>query len=354
MKNQKSRIIGLMSGTSLDGLDMACVDFWQENNQIQYNFIATKCDVYPIEWKEALQKAHELTAQQLLALDAAYGNYLGQIVNKFITEFNIENIDYIASHGHTIFHQPDKGFTLQIGHGAHIQTKTRLPVICDFRSQDVALGGQGAPLVPIGDKLLFSAYQACVNLGGFANISFDIDEKRIAFDICPVNFVLNHLCQKIGKPFDFEGEIAQNSSVNSILLNELNQISYYQKPFPKSLGREWVEQEISPILEKHNIPIQEKIATFTHHAAMQISKILDAYQLEKVLFSGGGSKNDYLMYLIKIQSNSDVCVADDILVDYKEALIFGLLAYLKTHHITNVLSSVTGASRDSIGGILYK
>lgn len=351
---EKTRIIGLMSGTSLDGLDLACVDFWMENDIIQYEFIATDCLDYSTEWKETLQVAHQLSAQELYALDVAYGNFMGQKVNEFITKCNLKNVDYIASHGHTIFHQPEKGFTLQIGHGAHIQAITELPVICDFRSQDVALGGQGAPLVPIGDKLLFSAFDACINLGGFANISFDEEEKRIAFDICPVNFVLNHLCQKMGKLYDENGEIAKTSKVDEKLLQLLNQLPFYQKAYPKSLGREWVEQQIFPLLNEFAISNQEKIATFTQHAAEQITKVLNENKLQKVLFSGGGALNQYLIQQIKTQTKTEIVIAENTLLHYKEALIFALLAYLKIQGKINVLSSVTGAKRDSVSGVLYE
>ena len=353
-KTKPKTIIGLMSGTSLDGLDVACIDFWQENNQIHYQFVATQCYPYTAEWKNALQYAHELAAIQLLPLDAAYGNYLGQKINEFIAEFQLSNIDYIASHGHTIFHQPDSGFTQQIGHGAHIQAATNLPVICDFRSQDVALGGQGAPLVPIGDKLLFAEYDACINLGGFANISFDIDEKRVAFDICPVNFVLNHLCQKIGKSFDTDGEIAKKNTVNHQLLNDLNRLEFYQKIHPKSLGREWVENHIFPILDKFQISEQDKIATFTQHIATQIAQIIHQNQLKNILITGGGAYNSYLISEIQSKIDGKIKLGEPILIEYKEALIFALLGYLKSENQINILSSVTGAKRDTSAGILFQ
>ena len=269
------RMIGIMSGTSLDGVDMICVDFNFQNKDIDWTILASHCYDYNEEWKNSLANAHHLSAGELLALDARYGQFLGERVNHFITQNQLKKIDGIASHGHTIFHQPDKEFTLQIGHGAHIQAITGHTVVSDFRSQDVALGGQGAPLVPIGDKLLFSEFDACVNLGGFANISFDDSNQRIAFDICPVNFVINYLCQQIGKDFDDKGEIAKNSDVDRNLVEKLNAIPFYHHQPPKSLGREWVESNIYHLLENSSISVQDKIATFSHHAAFQIAEILN-------------------------------------------------------------------------------
>ena len=348
------RLIGIMSGTSLDGIDMVCVDFDFSEDQLKWDIIATSFFEYDNEWRYKLTHAHLLSATDLLSLDVAFGQYLGHKSNAFIQEQNLSEIDAIASHGHTIFHQPHKKFTLQIGHGAHIQAITNLKVISDFRSQDVALGGQGAPLVPIGDELLFSEYNACVNLGGFANISFnDSTGKRIAFDICPVNFVLNSLCREIGLDYDFNGEIAAKASVDSNLLKELNSLSFYQETAPKSLGREWVENYMDSILNNTSILIESKIATFTEHVAYQITKVLNKNQLNPVLFSGGGAKNLTLISRLKNQTTSEIIMANNQITDYKEALIFALLGALKLRGEINILSSVTGASRDSSGGIIY-
>ncbi|MDG4945450.1 anhydro-N-acetylmuramic acid kinase [Weeksellaceae bacterium KMM 9713] len=348
------RIIGIMSGTSLDGIDMVCVDFDFSEDQLKWDIIATSFFEYDEEWRYKLANAHLLSATDLLTLDVEYGQYLGHKSNTFIQEKNLSQIDAIASHGHTIFHQPNKKFTLQIGHGAHIQAITKFKVISDFRSQDVALGGQGAPLVPIGDRLLFADYNACVNLGGFANISFDDSTgKRIAFDICPVNFVLNSLCREIGMDYDFNGEIASKGIVDSNLLNELNSLPFYQQSAPKSLGREWVETHMDSILSTSSISIESKIATFTQHVAYQIAEVLNENQLNRVLFSGGGAKNLTLISHLENQTQSEIIITNNQITDYKEALIFALLGALKLKGEINILSSVTGASRDSSGGIIY-
>lgn len=348
------RLIGIMSGTSLDGVDLICVDFIFGQVNVEYHVLATHCYNYSTYWRKFLANAHHLNASSLLELDVNYGRFLGEKVKDFIEEYNLFGIDGIASHGHTIFHQPNKGFTLQIGHGAAIQAATKLKVISDFRSQDVALGGQGAPLVPIGDMLLFSEYDACINLGGFANVSYNnLANKRIAFDICPVNFVLNELCRKIEKSFDENGEIAKTTPRDEVLLKELNNLQFYYEPPPKSLGREWVEKTIYPILDKSENSVQTKISTYTHHAAFQISKILNKFQLKKVLFSGGGAKNSELLCLIKKETASEIIVLDDEITDYKEALVFALLGGLRLQNKTNIFSSVTGAEKDSCSGVIY-
>ena len=342
-----------MSGTSLDGVDIACVEFSHTSEKISYSFIKTECISYPQEWKEVLQNAHLLASTELLSLDVAYGNYLGQLVNAFTEKNDLNEIDLISSHGHTVFHQPQNGFTGQIGHGAHIQAETGIKVICDFRSQDVALGGQGAPLVPVGDELLFPEYDACVNLGGFANISLKREGKRIAFDICPVNFVLNHYAQRLGKAFDENGEIAKNSEKDKLLLTQLNALDFYRTNHPKSLGREWVEKKIFSLTESSSLPPETIISTFTRHSAEQIAAVINQFELKKILFSGGGSLNRWLMQLIKEQTTAEIFIAEDQLLNFKEALIFAFLGYLKSEGQINVLSSVTGAERDSSSGIIY-
>lgn len=352
--NATQRIIGLMSGTSLDGVDLVFAEFQYLNHRWKWNIIACDCLEYTEEWRNQLSQAHKLNAEDLSKLNTDYAKLLGDMTHAFISKFKLEKIDAIASHGHTVFHQPANGFTLQIGSGAHLQAQLNLKVISDFRSQDIALGGQGTPLVPIGDQLLFSEYDACVNLGGFANISFDNEaQQRIAFDICPVNYILNHLCQKLGKNYDADGEIARNSRIDEVLFHHLNQIEFYHQKSPKSLGREWVENEIFPWLENTNVAIENQISTITHHAAFQISNILNQHAFKKVLFSGGGTKNQFLMRLIQDQTEVEIHKADDIIIDFKEALIFAFLGCLKLRNEINVLSSVTGAKRDSSSGIIY-
>ena len=274
-----------------------------------------------------------------------YGTYIGQSVNEFCTKYQFKP-QYIASHGHTVFHQPEIGITRQIGNGQEIAASTGINTISDFRSGDVALGGQGAPLVPIGDELLFSGYEFCLNLGGFSNISYREKEVRKAFDICPVNIILNHLCP----PYDKDGTIGSQGSVHSELLNKLNNIEYYHKQPPKSLGREWLENEFMPYLEGSGIPHHDLVRTVYEHIAIQITNVLHTPNEGQVLLSGGGTHNTLLTTLLKEKSSVKIVIPDRLIIDYKEALIFAFLGVLRVRNETNCLSSVTGASRDSSGG----
>ncbi|MCK4562023.1 MAG: anhydro-N-acetylmuramic acid kinase, partial [Flavobacteriaceae bacterium] len=297
MKNKIYHIIGLMSGTSLDGVDLVYVKFTREEDYT-FEILEKEAVNYSEIWKNKLQEAFHYSGEKLAKLDVDYGFFLGELVNNFIAKKKIENIDFIASHGHTIFHQPEQNYTLQIGSGAVISAITNSKVICDFRVQDLALGGQGAPLVPIGDKLLFSDYDYCLNLGGFANISFENQDDRIAFDICPVNIVLNHYTRKIGLEYDDGGKLASQGDINKKLLNELNSLPFYRDDKPKSLGYEFVVDVIIPIIENYDLPLNTILKTFIEHAAFQISKVINHNlfnENKNVLVTGGGAFNDYLI-----------------------------------------------------------
>jgi anhydro-N-acetylmuramic acid kinase len=229
-----------MSGTSMDGVDITLCEFIYENNKWTFDIKEAKTIPYDNNWTVRLSQLHKQPIHLYPKTDAFYGRYLGKITKQFIDENNLE-VDFISSHGHTIFHQPENGFTAQIGCGAGINAETNLPVINNFRTIDVQLGGQGAPLVPIGDKYLFSEYNACLNLGGFANISFK--ETGKAFDICPCNMVMNLLANEIDLAFDNEGEIAAKGTINKELLLALNDLDFYKKEGAKSLGIEWVKNQ---------------------------------------------------------------------------------------------------------------
>jgi len=264
-------VIGLMSGTSLDGLDMVYVKF---DNEYLSNFdiIQAETLVYTKKWRQKLKQAFELPALELAQLDAVYGTFLGEQVKAFIKKYGIEQVDLIASHGQTVFHQPDKGFTTQIGNGPHINVVTGIKTICDFRTQDVALDGQGAPLVPIGDRLLFGQYDYCLNIGGFSNISFEQDGKRLAYDICPTNIVLNHYMQKMGLSYDDRGKMAATGKINQKLLDDLNGLDFYRLDQPKSLGWEFVTERIIPMIDAYQMTIPDILNTYTEHIAIQISR----------------------------------------------------------------------------------
>ena len=341
--------IGLMSGTSLDGLDI-CYAKFQNIATWEFEILKTETIPYSIKWKNRLQNAILLSAEDLLALDKEYGFYLGEKTQEFISKNNITDLDFIASHGHTVFHQPQRKFTLQIGDGRAIKLTTKKPVIYDFRSQDVLMGGNGAPLVPIGDELLFSQYDACLNLGGFSNISLQKNHQRIAFDISPVNVVLNYFAEKLGKNYDENGDFARNGAINFKILEELNALTFYQKSAPKSLGVEFVNSEIFPLL-KDEIP-ENIIATFTEHIAEQIAKVFNDNQLKTVLVTGGGTFNTYLLEKIRGKSQTELIVPDENIINFKEALIFAFMGVLRLRNEINVLCSATGSSENHCSGIL--
>ena len=343
--------IGLMSGTSTDGLDIIAVTFENKFNKIQYT-IHESCTIeYDELWKSRLLNAVNLSALELRKLDVDFGNWMADQVNEFKLNKNWD-ADFIASHGHTIFHQPDKGFTLQIGNGASLAARTGITSICDFRQGDISLGGQGAPLVPIGDELLFNEYTYCLNLGGFANVSYQEKGVRIAYDISALNVVLNELSRRLGHEYDHAGEIASKGKVIPTLLERLNALKYYQQEAPKSLGTEWVKSTIYPIINEYsNEDVPDLLSTMGHHFAQQIGNQL---QVEgKTLVTGGGAKNTWLINQIKRFSVSTLEVPTTNLIDNKESLIFALLGYLRLLEIPNTLSSVTGAERAISSGAVY-
>lgn len=341
--------IGLMSGTSLDGLDI-CFARFEKQDEWAFQILKAETLPYSKSREEKLKNSIHLSAEQLLELNSEYGFYLGKSVKNFIEKHQIKTVDLIASHGHTVFHQPQKKFTLQIGDGRAINLENNVSVIYDFRSQDVLMGGNGAPLVPIGDELLFSEYDACLNLGGFSNISMKIGEKRIAFDIAPVNIILNKLAQKFNKNFDENGDLARTGKINEDLLSKLNSLDFYSQSHPKSLGIEWCNENIFPLFE--NIENMDVMATFTEHAAEQISKVFNNYQLKRVLFTGGGTYNQYLTEKIKAKANTEIVIPEKEIIDFKEALIFAFMGVLRYNNEINVLCSATGSLQDHSSGII--
>ena len=349
MNKKEIFAIGLMSGTSLDGIDLVYVKFLK-NEYSFFEIIHAETVSYATEWKLLLQQAIHLSSDALLDLDVVYGKHLGSVLVDFILNYKITEIDFIASHGHTVLHQPEEGITLQIGSGVEIAKITQQKVVSDFRTQDVKLGGQGAPLVPIGDELLFSKYDFCLNLGGFSNVSFKKESKRIAFDICPVNIVLNHYANKIGLEYDADGSIASEGQLNKSLLEKLNTLAFYTKEAPKSLGLEWVQQEIFPLIDAIEEDVASILRTFVAHIAIQISKIIK--DSDSVLITGGGVFNSFLMQEIENYSNIEIVQASDAVINYKEALIFALLGLLRVDNQINCLKNVTGAHKNHSSGVV--
>ena len=342
--------IGLMSGTSLDGLDIVYVKF-QKSDYANFEILLAETISYSDIWKERLQNAINLDKNGTYVLHNEYGVFLGIKTKEFISKNNIQKLDFIASHGHTVFHQPEKGITLQVGDGEEILKATNCTVVADFRTQDVQLGGQGAPLVPIGDRLLFSGYQACVNLGGFANISYERNDLRIAFDICPVNIVMNYYSNKMGLEYDDKGALASKGTIHQGLLKELNSLTFYSKKPPKSLGLEWVQQYVFPLVDKYKLDSHNILRTFLEHVAQQISQIIQPF--DTILFTGGGVYNNFLIKRIEDIGKNNIIIPADHIINYKEALIFALLGLLKLQGQVNCLSSVTGAQKNHSSGKIF-
>lgn len=347
----KYKAIGLMSGTSLDGVDIVACNLELLNGDWSYSIIHSETLDYPLEMLSALKEAQTLSSINLSLLHVDYGKFLGIIIRDFCATYNFQP-DFIASHGYTVFHQPEKSLTLQIGSGAHIAAETGVKTVCDFRTSDVALGGQGAPLVPIGDAFLFGKYSACLNLGGFSNISYQQQDKRIAFDVCPLNFILNDLSNKLGKSYDEGGNFGRQGQIDHELLEKLNGLDYYNQSPPKSLGREFVESQVYPlIIEQHDV--LTLFATFYEHMAQQLANTLNAVKAQNVLVTGGGSYNTFLIDKLRSRTNTEVVIPEPKLIDMKEALVFALLGAMRLQGIPNCLASVTGARNDNVGGVVY-
>ena len=352
MFKENYNVIGVMSGTSLDGVDLACIKF-NYSDHWTFEIGLSETVSYSNEWVTILKKAIHYSEEELQDLNVAYTKLLASIIFDFISKNNLSDIDAVCSHGHTILHQPQNGLTLQIGNLPMIRDLVNQTIVCDFRVQDVALGGQGAPLVPIGDEKLFSEYDCCLNLGGIANISLKENQKRLALDVAPFNLVINQLVASLGWLMDKDGEEANRGVVNEDLLTQLNKVSFYSIKGVKSLGKEYIDANFSFI---HTSPISlaDKLCTFNHHVAFQINKLI-APKVRKVLITGGGAYNKHFINCLNtINSNTDWFVPSKETVDFKEALIFAFLGYLRVNNQINIYNSYTGAQKNSIAGHLVK
>ena len=352
------KVLGLMSGTSLDGLDLAYCHFWQDGNSWAFEINSAKTVAYESSLKSKLNDAIGYSATDLLELDHQYGDFLGKEAAAFINEDKLE-VDLIASHGHTVHHRPDLGFTLQIGSGQQLAILSGYKVVCDFRTKDIALGGQGAPLVPIGDQAFFGNYSFCLNLGGISNVSFEQDGKRIAYDIGIANMLLNYISRKAGKEYDSGGSLARSGELNQELLDQLNSLDYYQKAIPKSTGYEWFQSEIIPLVEASSLEAADLLNTAVHHITEQISvqlKLHSGNDSKTVFITGGGAFNNYLIEMLagKLSPLIEVIIPSNELISFKEALVFAYMGLMRVLGEVNVLSSVTGASKDSSSGNLFE
>ena len=364
------RVLGLMSGSSLDGLDLCFTHLHESSGKWQYEIVRADCYPYSPEWVDRLKHATDLNARDYLLLHVDYGHYLGQLVNRFIEENSIGyQVQLISSHGHTTFHMPGNKMTAQLGDGAAIAAETGINVVSDLRAMDLALGGQGAPIVPIGEKILLGDYAYFLNLGGIANISADMGKisthhggAKVAFDVSPANRVLNLLSNELGKEYDEGGALAQSGTLNESLLRELNSLEYYRWPYPKSLANDFGTDVVYPIIKKSGVTAIDGLRTMTEHVVFQIKSSIEklngdsSSSAQQLLATGGGAFNTFLISRLGEQLNGlniKVVIPDENLIKYKEALIMALMGVLRWREENNVMSSVTGAERDSIGGAVW-
>jgi len=363
------RVLGLMSGSSLDGLDIAFCHLVVQNNPfkvISWAIEKAETLAYTMPWIDRLQLLPNAPALELAAADVAFGRYIGELIQVFLTTYNLKP-DFIASHGHTIFHYPAEGFTTQIGNGTAITATTKLPVVCNFRAEDVAAGGQGAPLAPVADKYLFSNYDFCLNIGGIINLTFQTPEKVIAFDITGANQVLNALALEVGTPYDKDGDLAASGNIIPDLLEEANHLLFFATAYPKSLGNNWVQAKLLPIFQQTQYPVADRLRTACEHIAFQtaqaIAQIKAREQLTdrasyRLLPTGGGAYNLFLMQRLSTQLNTILPITieatDNQLIEFKEALLIALLGVMRLERIPNSFSSVTGASHDTVNGTIHR
>ena len=345
-------VAGMMSGTSLDGMDLVLCRFEQVKGKWQFHIQKAQTIEYPEFWREKLINARNLDVEDFIMLHNRYGVYIGEQLLSFLEGTGM-HVDLVASHGHTIFHQPGRNLTFQLGSGASIAATCRIPVVSDFRVTDMALGGQGAPLVPAGDELLFGEYAFCLNLGGIANISYVKNGIRVAFDVCPVNMVANYLAFREGQEFDRDGILGKSGRINHKLVDELNHLAYYQETGPGSLGREWVESEFLPVLSGYDLPAKDLLRSVYEHIATRTAKAINSGNSGNVLVTGGGAFNTFLVELIQEKSTSILVVPEETIVKFKEAIIFALLGLLRMQNKTNCFASVTGAKADSSCGSIF-
>ena len=351
VKPQHYFFIGAMSGTSIDGLDLVYVKFTKTLTW-DFKVLASKTYNYNSGWVYKLRNAINLSSKVLLKLDTEYSSFLADQILTFIEDFKIDKLDGVGSHGHTVYHRPDKGFTYQIGNLPLIANKINKPLICDFRVQDVYLGGQGAPLVPIGDKFLFKDYDGCLNLGGFSNITINKGTKLIAYDICALNTILNPLANQLNLDYDDKGKEAKKGKLIDNLYRELEHVAFYKLKPPKSLGIEWVNENIQIILKKYsNKPVKDLLFTYTTHSANQIAKNLN--NISSALVTGGGAHNSFLISKIRQRTNCEIIIPSEVIVNHKESIIFAFLSVLKIRGEVNCFASVTGSKNDHSSGKIF-
>ncbi len=343
--NNKATVLGLMSGSSLDGLDACLVELEMVGSNWRFAILEAHTLTIPEALTNQLRQSSLVSAKELLALDVKYGEWISSAIAPLTKQ-----IDLIALHGHTVFHSPKDKISVQIGSGEVIAVRTGKPVVANFRTQDILLGGQGAPLVPMGEKLLFPEYDGFFNLGGICNATFRKEQQWNAGDIGPFNQVFNHFAKMLRAPIDTNGDLARSGKVVPELIATWNANPYFAQPFPKSLANQWVT---SHFLLSSTFSPQDVLHSFAQFISDQIVTTIHKHQPAKTLITGGGAKNGFLIELLKSKCQRELVIPEVEIVDFKEALIFALLGLLRFRGEVNVLASCTGASRDSSSGILY-
>jgi anhydro-N-acetylmuramic acid kinase len=353
---EEYRIIGLMSGTSLDGLDVADVSFFRTEGRWKFDLHHAKTYDYSKEMRAKIAQAPRYSALDMSLFSVELSRYYGEKVNAFITENNIQRntIDAIASHGQTIFHQPEKSMTLQIGNTPHLTAITGLKSVVDFRTEDVAYGGNGAPLIPVADYYLFrDLADGFLNIGGFSNLSFQDNGEVRSFDVSPANIVINHLVnERRGLLMDKDGEIARKGKLDHVLFDRLEELDFYRENGPKSLGWEWVESEVLPLFDA-TAPLEDQLNTYVHHISKQIGDSLNRKNLGVVLVTGGGAHNRFLMETLHGRFKGKLVLPENGIINFKEAIGFAFLGLLRCLGEVNVFKSVTGAQKDTCSGVVY-
>jgi anhydro-N-acetylmuramic acid kinase len=349
---EKFTALGIMSGSSLDGMDLAYCEFTLNHDKWSSQILEAETYAYTEEWILKLKELPNASAKEIVKADTDFGLLTANFSNKFIEKNNLKP-ELIASHGHTIFHEPQQGFTCQFGNGQAIASQTGIKSICDFRTKDVLLGGQGAPLVPIGDKLLFSDFDFCLNIGGIANISFEEKGERKAFDICGANQILNYLSLQTGKAYDENGKLAQLGKMNLPLFEALNSDSYFSLSTPKSLSNQYVNSNFTELTNTFSCSITDKLYTCAKHIAFQINEAIKHLPKGKLLISGGGAHNGFLVNALRRETKHEIIIPDTLTINFKEALIFAFMGVLRNQELANCLSSVTGAKQDCTGGNIF-
>ncbi|MGB0167057.1 MAG: anhydro-N-acetylmuramic acid kinase [Luteibaculum sp.] len=345
---QKWKALGIMSGSSLDGLDLALSEYTLNQEKWSFKILHRDSIELPDNLKELLKTSTSLSGEDLVLLDITYGKWIASQLGDFLADY--PKPDVVGLHGHTVFHKPDLGYSLQIGSADHVAASVSCPVVSNFRQKNIALGGQGAPLVPIGDFHLFNDFDACVNLGGICNTTLLNRQDLLAWDISACNQVFNFLAHEMGQAFDKDGVIALSGSLDEDLLQALNRLSYYDLKAPKSIGNHWVKENFIPLVQRAKSSVPDKMHTVQRHLVDRICTELKSYGVKKALLTGGGAHNANFVQRLRDQGDIEFIVPEKQIVDFKEAIIFGFLALLRILCKENILSSYTNSKFNLSGG----